>query len=235
MKGKYNKSAGVTVFQSTAVYSVLKSKHAFTNVCMAILLLFSFITAVYYLNSHNEISTMHAASGELIDEVSASDTMYDELIAVADPEKVYAADENFSHKSFTLYPDGKSTDKAVSLDGLMPEDASAQVVNVIRNYAAPDDVRTDDKEAFSQSEASVIAAYNITITDSGEEYEPAEDRPIRVEITDPQISTEGITELWHIKDDGERELIVDYMIREGKLSFYAAGFSVYAFDRGSRS
>ena len=205
-----------------------KAKLSLTSAAMAILLTLSFLTAVVCLRSHHRLAATHAASEESAEAVSASDTAYDALIAEADPEKVFAADEHFSHKSFTLYPDGKLTGKAVSLDGLMPEDASAQAVDVIRNYADPDDVRTDDKAAFSQPEASVIAAYNITITDGGEEYEPAEDRPIRVEITDPQISTEGITELWHIKDDGERELIVDYMIREGKLSFYAAGFSVYA-------
>ena len=110
----------------------------------------------------------------------------------------------------------------------MPEGASAQAVDVTKDYADPDDVRADDGSAGTSPEASVIAAYHITITDGEEEYEPDENRPIRVIIADPQISTEGITELWHIRDNGEREPIIDFTLRDGKLSFYAAAFSVYA-------
>ena len=34
--------------------------------------------------------------------------------------------------------------------------------------------------------------------------------------------------LWHIKDDGTKEEITDFTVKDGKVSFYATGFSVYA-------
>ena len=70
-----------------------------------------------------------------------------------------------------------------------------------------------------------VAAYDITIKDGGNEFQPDEENPIRVEIVDPVI-TENIT-LWHIHDDGTREQLFDFDVEDGKVSFYATGFSVY--------
>ena len=74
---------------------------------------------------------------------------------------------------------------------------------------------------------SVIAAYDITITHGGTEYQPGEQSPIHVEIAHPKISSNTETQLWHIKDDGTREEIKDFTVEDGKLSFYATGFSIY--------
>ena len=115
-------------------------------------------------------------------------------------------DSDLTHQTIELYPDEESDEKTVTLEGLMPEDAEATAVDV-----------SDEHEG--------IAAYDITITDGWKEYQPGEDNPIKVEIVDPVI-TESIA-LWHIHDDGTREQLFDFTAEDGKVSFYATGFSVY--------
>ncbi|WP_024860453.1 SpaA isopeptide-forming pilin-related protein [Ruminococcus flavefaciens] len=115
---------------------------------------------------------------------------------------------DLEHKSIELYPDEQNEEKTVMLEGLMPEGAEAQAVDV-----------SDEHEG--------IAAYEITITAGESEYQPGEENPILVEISDPVIHDSDCLQLWHIRDDGEREQICDFSVEEGKISFYATGFSVY--------
>ena len=74
----------------------------------------------------------------------------------------------------------------------------------------------------------MVSAYDITILDGEEEYQPDDERPIHVQISDPAILGSGQTELWHIRDDGQKERIPDFTVEEGRISFYAKSFSVYA-------
>ncbi|WP_303838305.1 SpaA isopeptide-forming pilin-related protein [Ruminococcus flavefaciens] len=115
---------------------------------------------------------------------------------------------DLEHKSIELYPDEQNEEKTVMLEGLMPEGAEAQAVDV-----------SDEHEG--------IAAYEITITAGESEYQPGEEHPILVEITDPVIADAEHIELWHILDDGTREQIYDFTLEDGTVSFYATGFSVY--------
>ncbi|WP_295090383.1 SpaA isopeptide-forming pilin-related protein [Ruminococcus sp.] len=110
--------------------------------------------------------------------------------------------------SIELYPDEQNEEKTVMLDGLMPEGAEAQAVDVSEEHDG-------------------IAAYDITITAGENEYQPGEENPILVEISDPAIHDSDCLQLWHIRDDGEREQINDFSVEEGKISFYATGFSIY--------
>ena len=111
-----------------------------------------------------------------------------------------------TQQSIELYPNGEEAEQIVTLDGMMPEGAEVTVVDVSEDYAG-------------------VAAYDISIISDMGDYQPGEDEPIFVEISDPVI-TESI-ELWHIHDDGYREQIFDFTVEEGKVSFYATGFSVY--------
>ena len=112
------------------------------------------------------------------------------------------------YQNIELYPNGENAEQIVTLDGLMPEGATAEAVDV-------------------SAEHEGIAAYDITITDGVSEFQPGEENPILVEITDPAIPGSGKLQLWHIKDDGERVQIPDFTAEEGKISFYAASFSIY--------
>ena len=115
---------------------------------------------------------------------------------------------DLSYQSFELYPNGEEAEQVITLGGMMPDGAEAEAVDVSDEYEG-------------------IAAYDITITDGDSEYQPGENDPIFVEITDPSIPDSNDLELWHIKDDGEREQVSFVTLESGRISFYAAGFSVY--------
>lgn len=123
-----------------------------------------------------------------------------------------------SNKSIEMNLNTEEADSKVTLNGMMPHNAVATVTDVTEDYA-------DEGGLFDKT--SVIAAYDITITHGGTEYQPGEKTPIYVEIAHPKISGGTETKLLHIKDDGTREEIEDFEIEDGKLSFYATGFSIY--------
>lgn len=123
-----------------------------------------------------------------------------------------------SNKSIELNLNTDETDSKVILNGMMPHNAVATVTDVTGDY---------EGEGGLFETTSVIAAYDITITHGGTEYQPGEKTPIYVEIAHPKISGDTETKLLHIKDDGTREEIEDFEIEDGKLSFYATGFSIY--------
>jgi len=123
-----------------------------------------------------------------------------------------------SNKSIEMNLNTEEADSKVTLNGMMPHNAVATVTDVTEDYA-------DEGGLFDKT--SVIAAYDITITHGGTEYQPGEKTPIYVEIAHPKISGGTETKLLHIKDDGTREEIEDFEIEDGKVSFYATGFSIY--------
>lgn len=61
---------------------------------------------------------------------------------------VFAVDDepDLTHQSIELYPNGEDAEQIVTLDGMMPEGAEAEAVDVSEDYEG-------------------IAAYNITIKD----------------------------------------------------------------------
>lgn len=103
--------------------------------------------------------------------------------------------------------------KKVALDGVMPASASVVVKPV------------------SATEESALCSYDITILDNHVEYQPSETYPITVEISDAKISDaveqDHDLSVWHIRDDGTREQIFDFTVKDDTISFDAFGFSVY--------
>ncbi len=96
------------------------------------------------------------------------------------------------------------------------------------------ELQAHDKESEPEEEpkAKLIAAYNITILNGEEEYQPDEDKPITVEILDSRITINKNIELWHIKDDGTKEQVTEFTVEDGKITFEAKGFSVYELVDG---
>ena len=117
-------------------------------------------------------------------------------------------EDDLSHQSIELYPNGEEAEQMVSLEGMMPEGATAEAVDVSEDYDG-------------------IVAYDISISTGEDDYQPGEKHPILVEIVDPSIPRSDTLQLWHIHDDGSRERVYNFDVVEGKLSFYATGFSVY--------
>ena len=152
------------------------------------------------------------------------------ISAVAQGVESNAENTEFEQLSFELYPNAQQNEKSVTLNGMMPKQASAEAVDVTGDFSAEGGEHAADEAAITRDtpQASVIAAYNITIMAGEEEYQPDEDRPILVEIAEPQLSEDTKTQLWHIKDDGTREKMTQFFVEDGKISFFATGFSVYA-------
>ena len=127
-------------------------------------------------------------------------------------------DQELEHQNIELYPDEADPEKTITLDGMMPKEAIAEVADV-----------TEQSETDN-----VIAAYDITIVDGEEEYQPGEENPIHVEITDPRITDGANLQIWHVTDDGKSEEITDFTVENGKVTFDAVGFSVYKIVSASQ-
>lgn len=98
-------------------------------------------------------------------------------------------------RSLELYPNGEGADRVITLGGMMPKDATAEATDVTL-------LRENSDDADMLVSTSVLVAYDISITDGGDEFQPVEDHPIYVEISDPVIPAEGNIELRHVRDDG---------------------------------
>ena len=76
-----------------------------------------------------------------------------------------------------------------------------------------------------------MAAYDITLEADGKEYQPDEDHPLTVTITnnaiDDAVAAGKNVQVWHIADDGTVEVIEDFTIADGSIMFRASGFSTY--------
>ena len=113
-------------------------------------------------------------------------------------------DTGYRHKSFEL--------NNVTLDGMIPKAADA----VAEDVSDTVDIEED-----------VLAAYDISILEDGEEYQPDEAHPVHVEIALEGIDPEQRIAIRHITDDGTIETIEAFTVEEGKVCLDAVGFSVY--------
>ena len=130
----------------------------------------------------------------------------------------------------------------VVLSGLMPKNGVAEATDVTEEYEnflggrsvskegeADEDLGGQSSEKEGEA-VHTIAAFDITITNDGEEYQP-EENPVTVSIQDAAIATavangNAIT-LWHVLDDGTTEQITDFTVDGDTVTFDASGFSVY--------
>ena len=151
-----------------------------------------------------------AADKAIIDNIASGGA----LCAVGNESEgvVLMKDTGFRRLNFEFEQKGGSS---VALDGLMPKGALAEAVDVTAGR-----------------NENTIAAYDITILNGGKEYQPSEERPVYVTVTDPKISEDADLQLWHIKDGGEREEITDFTVCGNTLGFEAIGFSVYEIVQG---
>ena len=121
-------------------------------------------------------------------------------------------------QNLTLYPKKDNKKQKVKLCGMMPEGVTAEAEDVTKNVT---------------KKHKAIAAYDITINDGEDEYQPGKKNPIKVEISNPVISKTDNIEIWHIKHNGKREKITKFSRNKNSVSFYATGFSVYEIVEAS--
>ena len=117
--------------------------------------------------------------------------------------------------SLELTPNEGDPDVTITLNGMMPENAAAEATDVTADMEDPAD------------DTSVLAAYDISIYDGEGAFQPAEGYPIRVEISAPAILNSESISVIHIADDGTTEKIDHFTVEDGKVGFYATGFSIY--------
>ena len=123
----------------------------------------------------------------------------------------------------------------ILLSGMLPKDSSAEATDVTEtidntSYEVEEETGTD----VPDKTRTTIAAFDISITPSeefaeiiGEKYEPDAEHPVHVEIADARITGLAAYELWHIKDNGERERVENFEVENGKIVFDAEEFSIY--------
>ena len=128
-------------------------------------------------------------------------------------------------------------DSEILLSGLLPRDSGAEAADVTEDFEAYEYVAEDaEKPAASEPgrNRTTVAAFDIAIKPAeefveilGEKFEPDAEHPVHVEINDPRITGLAAYELWHIKDNGEKELVESFEVESGKVIFDAEEFSVY--------
>ena len=152
-------------------------------------------------------------------------------------------DSGYRHLSFELSPEA---DKSVVLDGMMPKAAEAAAADVTEAYAeheytVPEEEADAEAEQGEETESTAegegpeensrrttLAAFDISISSNNIDYQPDADHPIAVTITDNRIAAGENIELWHISDDGTEEQVRGFELTDGRITFTAYSFSVYA-------
>ena len=183
----------------------------------ALLILMSSLLPAYNVRADGESAPFVAETLLSEESIESTSEVTSEPSSEVPPEtdSVVSQDKNLTYQSIEANSDSDAT---IVLDGIMPENVDVTAVDV-----------TDERNASG----NVLAAFDITLMDGEEEFQPDEENPINVEISDERITTENNTlELWHVLDDGTRVQVTDFTIEEGKIRFAATGFSVYEIVDG---
>lgn len=69
------------------------------------------------------------------------------------------SDTGYRHLSFELHPDEEDPDKTVTLDGLMPKNASAEVVDVTDSYVDDEDFTATPSDGKREEDNTAVPAY----------------------------------------------------------------------------
>ncbi|HAV91271.1 MAG TPA: hypothetical protein DCW44_08375 [Eubacterium sp.] len=186
-----------------------------------------------YSGNTNVVGETTAKEEKVIDGSKITKDEFDKLMEnhkVGDTIKGIV--DGLTSKELEVKASKSKTDKVVSLEGLMPEDAKGKVTDVTSKYQ--NDTKASDKKNDDNlvEKDNVVAAYDISIMVGKKEYQPGAKKPIRVEIKDKRIIDNGTVALFHISDDGERQRILDFNVVDGAISFKATGFSVYEIVDG---
>ena len=131
----------------------------------------------------------------------------DEIVVETPTEEEIALEQ----QAITVSPEADES-VVVTLDGMMPVDAEVLV------------------QSGDSSPQETICAYDITIRDTeGNVFQPQDDAPIRVGITNSAIAAADRTQLhlWHIDDSGIRTEIRHFRVDGDTIIFDADGFSLY--------
>ena len=130
------------------------------------------------------------------------------------------------------------TDSAVAVWGEVPAGVYVVTEDVSARYQGFDPreaktLTTGETNSFlsdgsgAEKHYSVLAAYDISLSLNGEEYQPEPGSPLTVTITNSAIEEGMPLEIWHIHDDGFTEPVTDFSVEGNTVRFIAESFSVY--------
>ncbi len=183
----------------------------------ALLILMSSLLPAYNVRADGENAPFVAETVLPEESIESTSEVMSEPSGEVPPENnsVVSQDKNLTYQSIEANSDSDAT---IVLDGIMPENVDVTAVDV-----------TDERNASG----NVLAAFDITLMDGEEEFQPEEGSPINVEISDERLAADSKNvEVWHILDDGTRVQVTDFTIEDGKIRFAATGFSVYEIVEG---
>lgn len=156
----------------------------------------------------------------------------------------HAAANNMEIAESNMADESEETSESAEIEEDTDPDSTKAVPGTINTETPEEDTETtketeteeepEEEPAEEESKVKLIAAYDITILNGTDEYQPDEEKPIQVEILDSRITTDQNIKLWHIKDDGTEEQIEEFTVETGKICFIAIGFSVYSIVMDDR-
>jgi ATP-binding cassette subfamily B protein len=128
---------------------------------------------------------------------------------------------------------------------MMPEDAAGTAIDVTKDFAEPTSLvgglskKAAKAVAAGTREVDALAAYDITLTANGEEYQPDNKHPLRVRIASHALDEAAVRDkdlqLWHVTDGGDIE---DVMAAAKKadvhdnISEFSEGYQTVLGERG---
>ena len=154
---------------------------------------------------------VYAVKNGQLDHVLASNIAQEESVELGSAKGfALVRDSGYRHRSVPL--------DNVSLDGMMPKDISAEAEDASENTTV------------QMLDGEMLAAYEINLSSEGTEYQPDAGHPVEVTINVAGVTAKNadIIELWHIRDDGTSEKMDGFTVENGKVSFVATSFSMYA-------
>ena len=154
---------------------------------------------------------VYAVNNGQLDHVLASNIAQEESVELGSAKGfALVRDSGYRHRSVPL--------DNVSLDGMMPKDISAEAEDASENTTV------------QMLDGELLAAYEINLSSEGTEYQPDAGHPVEVTINVAGVTAKNadIIELWHIRDDGTSEKMDGFTVENGKVSFVATSFSMYA-------
>ena len=128
-------------------------------------------------------------------------------------------EDGLKYQQISVSPND-SDDELITLKGMMPVSADVIV------------------ESGDSSPTDTLCSYDITITDTvGNDFQPKEESPITVKITNSAIGEydEASLHLWHIDEAGIREEVTEFTVVGDSIRFEATGFSLYEITEGNPS
>lgn len=163
--------------------------------------------------------------GELLRELCGPQGTTEPVAFRADKDSVLLAwDSGYRKATLTM--------RGVTVKGMLPEGTTGTARDVSKRLDDPTafvgELDAQDEIDAGTMELQTVAAYDITLTTDGSEYEPDDEHPLKVTIANEDIQKDKDLQLWHILDDGTTEAVKDFKVLDGAIVFTATGFSTYA-------